>query len=183
MTLPIKLYAGDAWTLEHIEASPRPAAQFRIHINSLAIQFTSDPVVSVDGRYRFEMLETKTRTFAPGQYIIAITCLELGKRSTILTGHLMTVEPDPATASSFSFLRRKVFALRALEEGRITAGDAVFSTMSIKGRAVSKLSLAEIHDARVQAEVELAAEELSAQADKGVFKNKNFLRVRFPGEK
>lgn len=183
MTLPAKQYAGDDWTIEYIELVPRPTAQYRIHINSLAIQFTSDPVVSVDGRYVFELTQAKTNTFAPGEYILSITSLDNGKRSTILTGHLFTVEPNPATASSFSFLRRKVYALRELEEGRISASDAVFSTISIKHRSVTKASMAEIRAERVQAEIDLAEEERKEKVANGQFKNKNVFRTRFPGQR
>lgn len=179
MALPSKLLAGDAWTFEHIEPVARPLAELRIHINGPVFTYTSDPITSTDGIYRFEFSNAVSRTFAPSQYAVAITALEDGKRRTILTGHMLTVEPDPATASSFSPARRRLFLLEALYEGRISASDAIFSELSINGRTVKKASMAEVRTEIEVARRDVEKEERNEKTGAGPLNKNQFVRIRF----
>lgn len=148
MAFPQQLYAGDTWKIP-FQSSIDPVAQLRVHINSAAFQFTSDPLTSTTGSYLFVIAKTVSANFAPGTYSIAITSEVGDERSTLSTGHICTIEPNQATASSFSYARRMVAALEALLEGRVTNSNALYSSMSFEGRAITTLSIEELHRALV----------------------------------
>lgn len=149
MTFPRQIYAGDSWPFPFTAPSVNPAAQLRLHINSAAFQFTTDPVTSLTGAYLFVVSSGVSMGFAPGTYILSVTQTIGSARTTLSAGHICNVEPDPSTASSFSYARRMVAALEALLEGRVTGAQAMYSAMSFEGRSITTLPIAELHRALV----------------------------------
>lgn len=179
MPFPSKLYAGDTWTLVETFATIDPASELRVHLNSPAFQFTSDKTTSLDGVYTFVIPAALSSNFAPGVYSASITQSVAGARTTLTAGHIVSIEPDPATASSFSYARRMVAALEALIEGRLTNSNALYSSMAWEGRAITQLSPAELQQALKVYRDELKAEELSAEMSKGMGGRKNKIKVYF----
>lgn len=174
MAFPQQLYAGDTWKLPFNTATTDPLAQLRAHINSAAYQFTSDPLTSTDGAYLFVIAKTVSAAFAPGTYSIAITAEVGDERTTLSTGHICAIEPNQATASSFSYARRMVAALEALLEGRVTNTHALYSAMSFEGRSITTLSIEELHRALVMWRQILRTEEA---AKPGVDKPKRMKNI------
>jgi len=179
MTFPQNLYAGDTWKLSFNTVSIDPLAKLRAHINSPAYQFTSDFVLSATGLYLFVIAKTVSANFAPGTYSIAIT-QELGEeRTTLSAGHICSIEPSAAIASSFSYARRMVAALEALLEGRVTNAQALYSAMSFEGRAITTLSIAELHRALLTYREIVRAEDQAKNRAEGKGGRLNTINVKF----
>lgn len=179
MTLPSKLYAGDAWTITHTDATLPAGAQLKLHVNSPAFQFTSDFATGTAGVFTFALPGVITADFAPSTYMLSLTATVAGARRTLISGHVLTVDPDPATASSFSYARRLVYALEALLEGRVTSSHAAYVSMTFEGRAITQMAPAEMHRALRLARDELATELRAEQMAKGMGNKGNKLKVRF----
>lgn len=179
MNLPSKLYAGDTWTITHADNELPVGAQLKIHVNSPAFQFTSDYVTGTNGVFVFTIPSDLTTEFAPNTYMVSLTATVEGARRTLISGHVLTVDPDPATASSFSYARRLVYALEALLEGRVTSSHAAYVSMTFEGRAITQLAPAELQRALRLAREELATELRADQVAKGLGNKGNKLKVRF----
>jgi hypothetical protein len=174
-----KLYSGDKWTLSHVLSTPDPTLQLRAHINSVAFQYTTEPVTSIDGSYSFVVPSAVSATFPPGTYSIAITSTSGTERSTLSAGEFVKVLPDPTEIFTLSIARRMVSAIESLLEGRLTNSHALYSSLTFEGRSLTQMSPLELQKALQIYKNDVAAEEQADAIAKGQGGRKNKLRVYF----
>ena len=172
MTVPSSLTAGDTWEWTR-ELADYPAGTWTLtyYFSKAGKQFSA--AASADGTtHSVSVAAATTAAYPAGRYQWTARVARGSEKFTVESGWV-DVEENPATSAADprSWARRTLEAVEAFLEGNATTAQ---QSMSIQGRSISRWSLADLKQFRLDLRAEVRAEEQGDRA--GLGRN---IKVRF----
>ena len=158
---PQKVFAGDSFKLRFKPPIFDESVTYELTLTSYAQSISISEESVEDGEIVYGVSSSLSINFAPGNYTWSIVARNTAtdERTTLLAGVPLTIASDPTLPIEQSYARRMLSALQGLLEGRISATDAQYSSMSYEGRSITKLSPAELMRAIALFKRQVAEEE------------------------